>query len=186
MSLPTLLFIALGLSMDAFAVSVSSGITIRTIKLSQALKIAVFFGGFQAVMPLVGWAAGRGLRGFISGVDHWVAFGILAVIGIKMIYESFKIKSCEGCEDSLKIHTLFLLAIATSIDALAVGTTFAFLDLLIAGPVLIIGFVTFFVSLAGVYIGDRFGHIFENKIEIAGGVCLIAIGIKILIEHTLL
>ncbi len=183
MDIVSILFIALGLSLDAFAVSVSSGVAIRNLKISHALKIAIFFGAFQAIMPLLGWLAGVSVRGVIEKYDHWIAFGILSIIGVKMIYESFKIKPCDECADPLKFYTLLILAIATSIDALAVGTTFAFLDVVIAVPAMIIGLVTFIVSFAGVYIGDRFGHFFENKIEVLGGLCLIGIGIKILIEH---
>lgn len=183
MGIVTILFIAIGLSMDAFAVAVSSGVTIRTLKFSHAFKIALFFGGFQAIMPVIGWLAGISVRNLIANYDHWIAFSILSIIGIKMIYESFKFKSCERCTNPTKFYTLLLLAIATSIDALAVGTTFAFLNIVIAVPVIVIGAVTFVISFTGVYIGGKFGHLFENKIEILGGLCLVGIGIKILIEH---
>jgi len=185
MNLFTILLIAFGLSMDAFAVAISTGVTTKNIRFSQALQLALFFGGFQAIMPVIGWLAGTGLKNYITGIDHWLAFVILFFIGIKMIYESFRMKESEESGTFLKLYTLFLLAIATSIDALAIGTTFALLNVTIIAPVVIIGLVTFAFSLSGVYIGDRFGHVFENKIEIAGGICLIAIGLKILIEHLL-
>lgn len=183
MDLITVVIIALGLAMDAFAVSVASGFTIKRLKLRHAVRIALFFGVFQALMPLIGWLAGLGLREFISQWDHWIAFGLLASIGAKMIYESFKLDSDKKKIDPLALGVLLLLAIATSIDALAVGITFAFLDVQIAWPVAIIGLITFATSFVGVYLGDRFGHIFESKIELVGGLVLIAIGMKILLEH---
>lgn len=182
----TIIVIAVGLSMDAFAVAVSSGVTVKQLKLSSALKMALFFGGFQAIMPIIGWLAGVGVRNYISGFDHWIAFGLLTVIGAKMIYESVKINQEERSKkDPFKVFTLFLLAIATSIDALAIGTTFALLNLLIAVPVIVIGCVTFAFSFAGAYIGNKFGHFFENKIGMFGGAVLICIGIKILLQHIL-
>lgn len=179
----TVLFIALGLAMDAFAVSITSGFTVRKLKIHYALKIALFFGLFQAIMPLLGWAAGFGLRDFISSIDHWIAFVLLTAIGIKMIYESRIIKEEEREVIILSIYALLLLSIATSIDAFVVGFSLSAINVSIINPALIIGIVTFFLSLLGVFIGNRFGHLFESKIEIAGGVILIGIGIKILLEH---
>lgn len=179
----TIILIAIGLSMDAFAVAVASGVTVKELKLSHALRMAAFFGGFQAVMPLLGWLAGVGARTYISGLDHWIAFALLTFIGLKMIYEALKMKHGVAQSDPFRLFTLFLLAVATSIDALIVGTTFAFLDILIVVPVIVIGCVTFVFSFAGAYIGNRFGHFFENKIEIVGGLVLIGIGLKILLEH---
>jgi putative Mn2+ efflux pump MntP len=179
----TILFIAFGLSMDAFAVSVTSGFTIKKLKVGHALKIAFSFGLFQAIMPIVGWAAGLGFRAFISGIDHWAAFGLLSIIGTKMIFESMKMDGDENKTDPLNIYTLLMLSVATSIDALAVGLSLSFLNIPILTPALMIGLVTFIFSYAGVYIGERFGHFFEKKIEAIGGLILIAIGIKILIEH---
>lgn len=187
MQLFQIVFIALGLAADAFAVSVSSGAIIEKLRLRHALRIAFFFGAFQAIMPWIGWKIGRLASDLIRAMDHWLAFVILSFIGGKMIYESFLLKEEE--EDAinpLSITVLLSLAIATSIDALAVGVTFSFLDLSIYEPVLIIGAITFILSLAGTYIGKFFGHIFENRIEMAGGIILIGIGCKILIEHTLL
>lgn len=183
MEIITVLFIAVALSMDAFAVSIASGLTVKHLKVRHALRIAVFFGSFQAIMPLIGWSAGFSLRDFISSVDHWVAFGLLSIIGLKMIFESFKMNSEEKSTDSLNIYTLLILSVATSIDALAVGLSLAFLNVSIVTPAIIIGIVTFMFSLAGFFIGGRFGHFFEKKIEVAGGLILIGIGVKILIQH---
>ena len=171
--------------MDAFAVSIASGVSLRKCELKTVLRIALFFGGFQGVMPVVGWAAGRHFRGFIGGIDHWLAFALLAGVGIKMIYESRTFKSSNNEICSISNFTLLILAIATSIDALAVGLSISFIDVAIAGPALIIGAVTFILSFAGVYVGDKIGHFFEGKIEALGGVLLIAIGGKILLDHLL-
>jgi len=179
----TIFFIAVGLAMDAFAVSISSGITIKQLKLRHALKIAAFFGAFQALMPLLGWMSGRGIRGFIAGIDHWVAFGLLAAIGCKMIYESFRIGSIETRTDPLNLRVLLVLSVATSIDAFAVGMSLLLLNVPIIVPAAVIGTVTFVMCFAGVVIGDRIGHFFESKIEIAGGLILIAIGVRILLQH---
>ena len=168
--------------MDAFAVSITSGITIKRLHINHALKIALFFGLFQAFMPIIGWLAGLSLRDYISAVDHWIAFGLLSFIGCKMIYESITVQSSKKEINPLNVYVLLVLSIATSIDALAVGISFAFLKVSIVTPVIIIGTVTFLLSYLGVYIGDRIGHFFENKIEIAGGILLIGIGIKILVE----
>ena len=178
----TIIAIAFGLAMDAFAVSITSGITIKRLKINNALKIALFFGLFQAIMPLVGWLAGLSLKDFISEIDHWIAFGLLSFIGCKMIYESITVQSSKKEINPLNVYVLLVLSVATSIDALAVGISFAFLKVSIVTPVIIIGTVTFLLSYLGVYIGDRIGHFFENKIEIAGGILLIGIGIKILVE----
>lgn len=179
----TILFIAVSLALDAFSVSITSGITIKSLRINHALKIAFFFGVFQAVMPVIGWLTGLGLKNFISGIDHWIAFGLLFTIGIKMIYESTKIGSIERKIDPLNIYVLLILSIATSIDALAIGITLSFLKVSIVLPVIIIGIITFILSFFGAYIGNKAGHLFENKAEAAGGVILICIGIKILIQH---
>ena len=170
--------------MDAFAVSIASGATFKKPGNDHAFKMAFAFGGFQAIMPVAGWLAGLALKDYIINYDHWVAFILLALIGTKMIYESFKIKSAQKQTDTITTTMLLLLALATSIDALAVGMTFSFLladSLIIA--VIIIGLITFVLSYAGFYIGKSFGHFFETKIEAIGGLILIAIGAKILIEH---
>ena len=184
MGIISILFIAVGLAMDAFAVSIASGFKTRTLRLAYALKIAAFFGGFQALMPVIGWAAGLHFRNIITGVDHWIAFGLLSAVGVKMICESFKLKSHGQKISPLNISVLLILSVATSIDALAVGLSLSVLNVSIALPAVIIGAITFVLSFLGVFIGNRTGHFFEGKIEMAGGIILIAIGLKILIEHT--
>ncbi len=179
----TIFLIALGLSMDAVAVAISMGLSINTLKIRHGLLIGLFFGAFQAIMPVLGWAAGRGLEDFISGVDHWIAFGLLVLIGSKMIYESMKIKSIEKEIPDLSLYILMMLSIATSIDALAIGVSFAFLELAIINPIIIIGLVTFLLSFLAVGLGKHLGHLFSRKIEIIGGIILIGIGLKILFEH---
>ena len=181
MNLLTILLIAVGLAMDAFAVSITSGFTIQKLHIRHALRIAFLFGLFQAVMPVLGWLLGSSMYRLIVHIDHWIAFGLLSFIGIKMIVESFQLDVEKT--SPLKTGVLFILAVATSIDALAVGVTFAVLDTAIFTPVVIIGVVTFVMSFCGIYIGEKFGHFFEKKIEIFGGLILIGIGVKILIEH---
>jgi putative Mn2+ efflux pump MntP len=181
------LLIALGLSMDAFAVSIAGGAAMKRRHLPSALKMGLFFGGFQMLMPVAGWAAGLGMKNFISGWDHWIAFVLLSIVGGKMIRESFDRKEERGgCGDRpspFDTGTLTLLAVATSIDALAVGLTFSLLRVSIIVPVLMIGLVTFLMSVAGVRIGSAGGHFFEHKMEAAGGIILIGIGLRILFEH---
>ncbi|MBN2315868.1 MAG: manganese efflux pump [Sedimentisphaerales bacterium] len=185
MELITIIVIAVGLAMDAFAVSVVSGSVYKQLHIKHALRMAAFFGGFQALMPLIGSLAGLSAKDYIVDYDHWIAFGILGAVGGKMIYESFKIKSVEDNYDPSNIIVLLVLSVATSIDALAVGLTLSLITRSIATAVIIIGLITFFLSYLGVLIGKRFGHFFENKIEILGGLILIGLGIKILIEHLL-
>jgi putative Mn2+ efflux pump MntP len=183
MSPLTIFGIALALAMDAFAVSVASGFTIRRLHVHHALTIAAWFGTFQAVMPLLGWLGGTRMADLIGGVDHWVVFGLLSFVGGKMIYESRHITEWEERRNPLDLDVLFLMSFATSIDALAAGVSFAVLDLNIVGPVLVIGLVTFLVCLAGVWIGNRGGHVFENKLEAVGGMILIGIGLRVLVTH---
>lgn len=178
-----IMIIALGLAMDAFAVSVTSGFTIKILKIRYAFRIALFFGAFQAFMPMIGWLAGNSLKDMITTYDHWIAFGLLAFIGGRMMYESFRPEGEERPCDPMTVYRLLLLSIATSIDALAIGLTLSFLSVEIITPSLIIGIVTFVLSFFGVFLGNRFGHFFESKIEMIGGIILILIGIKILIEH---
>ena len=184
MNLITIIVIATGLAMDAFAISVATGATYKKQGTNHAFRVALAFGGFQAVMPVIGWLAGLTLREFIREYDHWVAFILLTFIGSKMIYESFKIKHAQQEADILSTAMLLVLALATSIDALAVGITFSFL---LAGSLLmaiaIIGLITFVLSYLGFYIGKSFGHFFETGIEAIGGLILIGIGVKILLEH---
>jgi putative Mn2+ efflux pump MntP len=183
MALITIIVIALGLAMDAFAVSIVSGAAYKQLKIKHALRIALFFGGFQAVMPLIGYLAGLSIKTYIISYDHWVAFGLLSAVGGKMIYESFKIKTAEENLNPSNILILLVLSVATSIDALAIGITLSFLRVSLAAAVSIIGLVTFVLSYLGVFIGKRFGHFFENKIEAIGGLILIGLGLKIFIEH---
>jgi len=185
MDLITMIAIAVGLAMDAFAVSVASGLAYCSMRMGHTLRIALFFGGFQALMPVVGWLAGLTLRSYIVSIDHWIVFGILVFLGIKMIYEAVVIGRAEKGADVMNLFVLLGLAVATSIDALAVGVTFAFLNVVIIAPVVVIGVVTFVMSFAGVVIGQRCGELgfSSTKIEVAGGVVLISIGLKILIEH---
>lgn len=186
MNLFELFLIAVGLSMDAFAVSVCKGLCMRKMKYGQAFVIALFFGGFQAGMPLIGWFLGKQFEQYITSVDHWIAFVLLGIIGFNMIREAVRKDDEEdqcSCDDRLKLRELLVLAIATSIDALAVGITFAFLQVSIVPAVTFIGITTFILSFAGVGIGKVFGAKYKDKAELVGGIILIAIGVKILLEH---
>ncbi len=183
MELWLIIVIAVGLSMDAFAVAITSGFAARVLRIRYAFRIALFFGLFQALMPVIGWLAGYGMKEWIEDFDHWIAFGLLGFIGGRMIYESFQTKIEDRPCEPVNIYRLLVLSVATSIDALAVGLSLSFLNVEIIAPSLIIGAITFTLSFAGVYIGNRLGHFFENKIELIGGIILISIGIKILIEH---
>ncbi len=183
MTILEILLLAVGLAMDAFAVSVASGIAMKKFRFSHALRMALAFGLFQAIMPVIGWLAGRALQSFVASFDHWVAFGLLTVIGGKMIYEATRIEEAESDSNPFGFQVLLLLSLATSVDALAVGITFAMLGSAIIVPIAIIGFITFALCLAGVRIGHVSGHFFENKIEVTGGIVLIGIGLKILIQH---
>jgi len=183
MSIITILFIAVALSMDSFAVSISNGISLRKLNLKNIVAISFSLAFFQAIMPLIGWFAGVGASQYIEDYDHWVAFALLAVIGGKMIYEGFDNDSDEEKNMELKVLTIIGQSIATSIDALAVGISFAILNIDIISPILIIGLVTFIFSITGLYIGKAIGNKFSKKVEIIGGIVLIAIGIKIVIEH---
>ncbi|MBE0536600.1 MAG: manganese efflux pump [Phycisphaerae bacterium] len=183
MELLTIIVIAVGLAMDAFAVSVAAGAGYRKLRIHHVLRMAAFFGAFQAVMPILGWLAGLSFRAAIDAYDHWVAFAILVVIGVKMLYEAFKIKQAENPSNPANLAILLTLSVATSIDALAVGVTLSLITDSIAMAVVIIGLVTFVLSYCGCIIGKRIGHLFENRIEILGGCILIAMGLKILISH---
>ena len=176
-----ILILAAGLSMDAFAVSICKGLSVKKLKPSHCAVSGLYFGGFQAGMPVIGWLLGKQFETLIKSVDHWIAFALLCIIGANMIRESF------GDPDELNAlfspRAMLPLAVATSIDALAVGVTFAFLDVDILSSVLMIGCTTFLFSAAGVKIGHSFGTKLKSKAELLGGIVLIAIGIKILIEH---
>ena len=182
MSFLELLILAVGLAMDAFAVAVCKGLSLRTLKLQQALLVGVWFGLFQALMPALGWLLGSAFSGLVQSVDHWVAFVLLSIIGGNMIREGLQ-GDDENCDPSLSFGVMFLLAVATSIDALAVGITFAFLNVSILLAVALIGVVTFTISAVGVKMGNLFGARYKSKAEFFGGAVLILIGLKILLEH---
>lgn len=181
MSLFELFLIACGLSMDAFAVSVCKGLSVRKASLSQSLVTGLWFGGFQAGMPLIGYLLGVSFSSLITNVDHWIAFILLAIIGGNMIRESFSPE--ETCDGSFSVKTMLPLAVATSIDALAVGITFAFLQVSIVPAVSFIGVITFLLSAAGLKIGNVFGSRWRSKAEFLGGLVLILMGANILLEH---
>jgi len=183
MDIPTYFLIGMGLAMDASAVSLSKGFTMKSMHLANTLKISFMFGFFQAFMPVIGWLIGINLLYLISGFDHWFAFAILTFIGFKMIYHSMKEKPEKKESDHFKFNVLLILAIATSIDAFAVGLSLSFLRTSIILPVLIIGIITFAFSFISVLIGYKLGHFLERKVELIGGLILIGIGIKILLEH---
>lgn len=184
------LLISIGLSMDAFAVSICKGLGMSKLNKKQMLIIALYFGGFQALMPYIGWAVGARFSSYVSQYAHWIAFILLAIIGGKMIHEA--LTESEDCEDDgikdkkLSHKELLMLAIATSIDALAVGISFAFLNVPIIPSIIIIGLTTFAISLVGVIIGNIFGSKYKNKAEFVGGLILVIIGLKIVLEQYLI
>ena len=184
MSLLEIFLIGIGLSMDAFAVSICKGLSVKKISIKHALIVGLYFGGFQALMPLIGYGLGVSFRDYIESYDHWVAFILLVLIGINMIRESLS----DGDDEEqncpyFSVKSMLVLAIATSIDALAVGVTFAFLGIPILSAIAIIGITTFVISIAGVKIGHVFGARYKSKAELVGGCILILIGLKILLEH---
>ncbi len=184
MSILSLFILAVGLSMDAFAVSMCKGLAMQKIKLKHCVICGVWFGGFQALMPLIGYLLGRNFRSYITKFDHWIAFVLLGFIGGNMVREALSKDEEDEDDASLDVKTMFLMAVATSIDALAVGVNFAFLpDTNIWAAVSFIGVITFTLSCFGVKIGSIFGTKFKSKAEIFGGVILILLGIKILLEH---
>ncbi len=176
-----LLLVAVGLSMDAFAVSVCKGLSVKKVGVKHAALAGLYFGGFQFLMPVIGYLLGFRFENIIQNVDHWIAFVLLAFIGGNMIKESFS--KAEEMNDDFGIKTMLIMAVATSIDALAVGITFAFLNVSILPASALIGVTTFLLSFAGIYIGNVFGACYKSKAELAGGVILILIGLKILLEH---
>ena len=179
----SIIIIAVGLSADSFAVSVSNGFSRHHLKFKNNFLIALSFAGFQAFMPLLGWLLGSSFAENIKAADHWVAFGLLSFIGIKMIYESFHKDKEDNSEKSLNVLTIIVQSLATSIDALIVGISFAFIKVNIYESAVIIGLVTMLFSLAGFCIGKKYGKRISNYAEIIGGIILILLGIKILIEH---
>lgn len=181
------LLLGVGLAMDAFAVSICKGLAMRKVNKKQAVIIALFFGGFQAIMPVIGWLLCKGFQTYIEAFDHWIAFALLAFIGVKMIIETLREKEddvvIEEMDPPLDMKEMLMLAIATSIDALAVGISLAALDRPIVESATIIGVVTFIISIVGVYIGNFFGNRYKKRAEFAGGIILVLIGVKILCEH---
>ncbi len=181
------LLLGVGLAMDAFAVSICKGLAMRKVNKKQAVIIALFFGGFQAIMPVIGWLLCKGFQTYIEAFDHWIAFALLAFIGVKMIIETLREKEddvvIEEMDPPLDMKEMLMLAIATSIDALAVGISLAALDRPIVESATIIGVVTFVISIIGVYIGNFFGNRYKKRAELTGGIILVLIGVKILREH---
>ena len=183
MSILDLLLIGVALSMDAFAVSICKGLAMRRLRPGRAAIVGAYFGGFQALMPLIGYFLGVRFESYITTVDHWIAFVLLLFLGAKMIWETLRGGEDDGCDDSVSFRSMILLASATSIDALAVGITFAFLSVNIWLAIAIIGVTTFLFCFGGVGIGAAFGTRFKRPAEITGGVILVLLGAKILIEH---
>lgn len=181
MSFAELFLIAVGLSMDAFAVSICKGLSVKKLRPKHALLAGVYFGGFQFLMPVIGYLLGFRFEHLITNIDHWIAFVLLAFIGGNMIKESFS--KSEELNDDFGFKTMFLMAVATSIDALAVGITFAFLNVSIIPAASLIGVTTFIIAAVGIYIGNVFGAKYKSKAELAGGIILVLIGVKILLEH---
>jgi putative Mn2+ efflux pump MntP len=183
MGIIEILLLGISLAMDAFAVSICKGLSMKKVDWKKAIIIGLYFGVFQALMPVIGYFLGSAFQGIVTNIDHWVAFILLSVIGGNMIREALSEDESNNCNDNVDFKTMFILAVATSIDALAVGITFAFLNVNVPLAVSIIGIVTFIISLIGVNIGNKFGSKYENKAEIVGGMVLILLGIKILLEH---
>lgn len=182
MGMMELFLIAVGLSMDAFAVSICKGLSVRKATLKQSLTVGAYFGGFQALMPALGFLLGVQFESFIVSIDHWIAFVLLAFIGGNMIREAFQ-KEEEEMNAAFDFKTMLPLAIATSIDALAMGVTFAFLQVNIVPAVLFIGVITFVLSAIGLKVGNVFGAKYKSRAELFGGVVLVLMGVKILLEH---
>ena len=182
MSAVELLLLSIGLAMDAFAVSVCKGISMKKMNWKKAIIIGLYFGGFQALMPTIGYFLGSAFQSLITSIDHWIAFILLGIIGGGMIKEAFE-DDKENVNDDVGFKTMIILAIATSIDALAVGITFAFFNVNLILAVSLIGIITFIISVIGTKIGNRFGDKYERKAEMVGGIILIFLGIKILLEH---
>jgi putative Mn2+ efflux pump MntP len=182
MDLLTLLTLAVGLAMDAFAVSICKGLAMREKVLKKGIIVGLWFGGFQALMPTIGFFLGTQFKDQITSIDHWIAFVLLGLIGINMVKEALS-NDEEQADDSIAVKEMFMLAVATSIDALAVGITFAFLNVHIVSAAVMIGVCTFLISFVGVKIGNIFGTKYKSKAELAGGIILILLGFKILFEH---
>lgn len=185
MEIIELLMIAVGVSMDAFAVSICKGLSVNTLTHRHTLITGLWFGGFQALMPLIGYYAGVHFSDFVTDVDHWIAFALLGIIGVNMIRDA-RADDCSVASPDFSFRTMLIMAVATSIDALAIGISLAFLKVDIWLPVLLIGITTALFSITGVRIGHYYGSRYKSAAEITGGIILILIGSKILIEHTLL
>ena len=182
MGILEILLIGLGLAMDAFAVSICKGMSMKKFSVRNTIKIAIYFGTFQAIMPLVGYFLGATFQDLVTAIDHWIAFFLLGAIGLNMIKDSFDDED-QSKNDSVDAKTMLILSLATSIDALAIGVTFAFLNVNILSAISCIGTVTFCLSFIGVKVGKEFGDKLKNRAEIFGGIILIIIGLKILLEH---
>ena len=182
MSIYEIIFIAVGLAMDAFAVSVCKGLAMKKIKWKSAIIIALYFGIFQALMPIIGFFLGSTFSNLVQKIDHWIAFWLLSIIGINMIKESTD-DELEKRNDKIDVKTMLILAVATSIDALAIGVTFSFFEVNVLLAITVIGIITFVLSILGVVIGNKFGDKLQNKAELIGGIILIGMGLKILLEH---
>lgn len=185
MEFAELLIIAIGVSMDAFAVAICKGLSVSTLRPKHVALTGLWFGGFQALMPLIGYFLGISFSSFVSSVDHWIAFVLLGIIGVNMIKEARDDDGTVSMEPDFSVKTMFTLAVATSIDAFAIGVSLAFLGADIWNAVMLIGLTTALFAGAGVHIGNCFGSMWKSKAELAGGMILIAIGLKILLEHTL-
>lgn len=176
-----ILILGISLAMDAFAVSICKGLSMKKLNFKKMIIIGMYFGFFQALMPIIGYYLSKGFENFVTAIDHWIAFGLLLIIGVNMIRDIFNKE--EEANDDVSFKSMIMLAIATSIDALAVGITFAFLHVNIMFSSIIIGIVTLIISVIGVVIGNKFGNRFERYAKLFGGIVLILIGTKILIEH---
>lgn len=183
MSLSDIILISIGLAMDCFAVSIACGISMKPFRWGPAIRIAVLFGVFQAAMPVLGWLAGSTFKHLIESFDHWVAFGILVLLGGRMLWEYFFVHPDDKVLNPFKKRVALTLAFATSIDALAIGLSFAFLHIDLVQPITSIGIASLLFSALGLFIGNRYGHRFKIPAELFGGLVLIGIGIKILLEH---
>ena len=186
MGIVELFLIAIGLSMDAFAVSIGKGLSVASVKPRHVMSVGCWFGGFQALMPLLGYLLGTSFAAIVESVDHWIAFVLLGIIGFNMIRESCSNRCCDDASGpNFSVRTMSFMAVATSIDALAVGVSFSFFDVDIITAVVIIGVVTFIMSAIGLKIGNLFGCRYKSRAEFAGGMILILLGVKILLEHLL-
>ncbi|WP_027088792.1 manganese efflux pump MntP family protein [Thomasclavelia saccharogumia] len=183
MSVIEIAIIGIGLAMDAFAVSICKGLAMKKMSYRKAVIIALFFGGFQALMPAIGYVLGTTFASKIAAIDHWIAFILLGLIGVNMIKEALGKEDDECLDDTLRFGDLIMLSIATSIDALAVGITFSFFNVSIVLSSSIIGFITFIICIIGVKVGNVFGEKYKSKAELTGGILLIVMGCKILIDH---